>query len=53
MPVHSGQDKHGKYYQWGKSGKKYYHNGSNASKARARSKAGAQGRAVRASGWSQ
>ena len=24
MPIHTGQDKNGKFYQWGKTGKKYY-----------------------------
>ena len=46
MPVHELRDSSGKVigHQWGKSGKKYY--GSNS-----RSKAAAQGAAVRASGW--
>ena len=44
MPVHSGKDSKGKYYQWGNHGKKYRGKGAKA-------KAAAQGRAAYASGY--
>ena len=44
MPVHTGKDKQGTYYQWGKSGKKYRGKGAKA-------KAGKQGQAAYASGY--
>ncbi len=51
MPVHRGQDSKGPYYQWGSQKKYYYKPGSPASRVRARQKAHAQGRAIRARGW--
>lgn len=44
MPVHTGRDSKGVYYQWGKSGKKYRGRGA---KARAEK----QGRAAYANGY--
>lgn len=46
MPVHAGEDRRGKYYQWG-SQKKYYY-ATPIGKARAHEKAAAQGEAIRA-----
>lgn len=52
MPIHTGQDKNGKFYQWGKTGKKYYFKpGDEASRKRARGKAEAQQTAIYSSGW--
>jgi len=49
MPVFQRVDTRGYYFQWGDTGKKYYFDPSNlVSAARARQKAHAQGRAVRA-----
>ncbi|MHA2099655.1 MAG: hypothetical protein ACW99A_13345 [Candidatus Kariarchaeaceae archaeon] len=44
MPVRSGSDRKGKYYQWGSKGKKYYYTGKN--KKAAYNKALAQGKAA-------
>ena len=50
MPVHRGKDKHGAYYQWGESGKKYrYETGDSDSRKSAKEKAERQGRAIKAS----
>ena len=46
MPVHSGKDSKGTYYQWGHHGKKYY--GKDG-----RAKAEKQGRAIKATGWKE
>lgn len=47
MPVHRGQDSKGCYYQWGKSGKKYYYTTGNLrSRERAKSLAIKQAVAV-------
>lgn len=52
MPIHTGQDKNGNFYQWGKTGKKYYFKpGDEASRKRARGKAEAQQTAIYSSGW--
>lgn len=52
MPIHTGQDKNGNFYQWGKTGKKYYFKpGDEASCKRARGKAEAQQTAIYSSGW--
>lgn len=45
MPIINSSDKRGRYYKWGKSGKKYYYN-TERGKKRAKSKAIAQGRAI-------
>ena len=52
MPVHRGKDSKGPYYQWGKSGKKYYYkSGNSTSRERALRKANTQARAIYSSGW--
>lgn len=52
MPVHSGKDSKGSYYQWGNSGKKYYYiSGNKRSREVAKKKAHKQGVAIHASGW--
>lgn len=52
MPVYRGRDSKGSYYQWGKSGKKYYYtSGDEQSRERAKNKAEKQGRAAYASGY--
>ena len=52
MPVRSGEDSTGPFYQWGESGRRYYYRkGSETSEKMARARAAAQGRAVRASGY--
>lgn len=33
MPIHTGLDSRGHYYQWGHHGKKYYYQASNAKQA--------------------
>lgn len=55
MPVHKGRESSGRtYYQWGKSGRRYYYDpGDYSSERRARARAAAQGRAVRASGYDE
>ena len=52
MPIHTGQDKNGKFYQWGKTGKKYYFKPEDKqSKQRALNKAKKQQTAIYSSGW--
>ena len=52
MPIHSGKDKQGSFYQWGKTGKKYYYVSSNEeSRKRAYKKAQAQQIAIYSSGY--
>ena len=52
MPTRCGlRDNSGTYCQWGSQAKYYYTPGDKSSMERARSKADAQGRAIRASGW--
>lgn len=52
MPVKCSKDSKGCYCQWGKSGKKYYYKcGSDSGKASAAKKAGAQGAAIKRSGY--
>lgn len=52
MPIHSGKDKQGSFYQWGKTGKKYYYVSSNEeSRKRAYKKAQAQQTAIYSSGY--
>lgn len=52
MPIHSGQDKDGQFYQWGKTGKKYYYDPNDkSSKQRALNKAKKQQTAIYSSGW--
>jgi len=48
MPVEKGKDSKGKFYRWGKSGKKYYYS-DRSSETRAKNKASKQGRAIKAS----
>lgn len=51
MPTESGEDFRGKYYRWGKRGKKYYFNPLSAiSIAKAKSRADRQGRAIKSNG---
>lgn len=52
MPVHSGSDSEGPYFQWGGKGKKYrYKKGDKASMERARKLAAKQGAAAYAHGY--
>lgn len=51
MPVKCGQDSKGCYCQWGDQKKYYYSCGSKSGKASAAAKAGAQGAAIRRSGY--
>lgn len=52
MPVHSGKDSIGMYYQWGNHGKKYYYKNRNkVSKDLAKRKATLQGIAAHANGY--
>jgi hypothetical protein len=52
MPVHRGKDSNGSYYQWGKSGKKYYYtSGNKKSRDVAKNKAKKQAVAIYASGY--
>ena len=52
MPVQFGRDASGCWARWGRSGKKYrFACSSKKGKAAAARKAGAQGSAVRHSGW--
>lgn len=52
MPIHSGKDNQGSFYQWGKTGKKYYYVSSNEeSRKRAYKKAQAQQTAIYSSGY--
>lgn len=50
MPVHTGSDTKGKFYQWGSHGKKYYYT-TERSKQIAFKKAQRQGIAIYASGY--
>lgn len=50
MPIHTGQDKNGQFYQWGKTGKKYYFSNEQTKKA-AKRKAEKQQTAIYSSGW--
>jgi len=58
MPVRSGKDSKGKYYQWGSSGKKYYVADyitetcdRTCAEKKAKNKALAQARAIYSTGW--
>lgn len=52
MPIHTGQDKNGQFYQWGKTGKKYYFKPKDKqSKQHALNKAKKQQTAIYSSGW--
>ena len=52
MPIHTGQDKDGQFYQWGKTGKKYYFDPNDkSSKQRALNKAKKQQTAIYSTGW--
>lgn len=52
MPIHSGKDSEGSFYQWGETGKKYYFNPEDKeSKSRAKNKAEAQQTAIYAGGY--
>ena len=49
MPVKRGQDKQGRFYQWGTDGKRYYYRPEDeSSRKRARARATMQGRAIAA-----
>ena len=50
MPIHTGQDKNGEFYQWGKTGKKYYFSNEETKKVTKR-KAEKQQTAIYSSGW--
>lgn len=50
MPIHSGRDKKGTFWQWGGHGAKYYFN-SPQTAARAHFKAQMQAAAARANGY--
>jgi hypothetical protein len=52
MPVHTGSDAKGKFYQWGTHGKKYYYT-TERSKQIAFKKAQRQGIAIYASGYKE
>ena len=52
MPIHSGTDKDGSFYQWGSTGKKYHFNPNDKkSRQNALRKAKAQQTAIYSSGW--
>lgn len=51
MPVHSGRDNKGGYFQWGEHGKKYHYGSTSASKKISKQKATNQGRAAYANGY--
>lgn len=52
MPIHTGQDKQGHFYQWGSTGKKYYYDPDDKkSKSIALNKAKKQQTAIYSSGW--
>jgi hypothetical protein len=52
MPVMTGHDSQGCYSRWGGSGKKYYYKcGDKDAEARAKRKAGKQGQAAHANGY--
>ena len=46
MPIKSGKDREGKYYRWGKTGKKYYYGSGKLTRAKAKAKATDQQRAI-------
>ncbi len=50
MPVHSGHNSAGTYYQWGSHGKKYYYH-SPLTESAAKKKALAQGKAIHSKGY--
>lgn len=52
MPIHSGKDRQGYFYQWGQTGKKYYYDPiSRQSATTAYNKAKKQQVAIYSSGW--
>ncbi len=51
MPIKSGKNKNGPYYQWGSATKYYYNANSAKSKTTAYNKAVKQARAIFASGY--
>ena len=52
MPIHSGKDRKGYFYQWGQTGKKYYYDPvSRQSATTAYNKAKKQQTAIYSSGW--
>lgn len=51
MPVRSGKDSKGCYYQWGSQKKYYYKCGDKDARKKARAKAAKQGQAAHASGY--
>lgn len=52
MPIHTGKDSRGSYYQWGNHGKKYYYIvGNKMSRDTAKMKARRQATAVYSTGW--
>lgn len=52
MPIHIGTDTTGKFFQWGKTGKKYYFDPDNeSSRKRALGKAKKQQTAIYSAGW--
>lgn len=52
MPIHSGKDRQGYFYQWGETGKKYYYDPvSRQSATTAYNKAKKQQTAIYSSGW--
>lgn len=52
MPIHTGQDIKGHFYQWGGQGKKYYYDPkSEQSKEAAKHKAGKQAQAAYSHGY--
>lgn len=54
MPIHRGQNSHGSFYQWGKSGKKYYYkSGDKKSREKAKELAHKQAIAIYATGWKE
>jgi len=52
MPIHTGSDANGTYYQYGNRGKKYYYNSNNSNEEEeAYQKAVRQAIAIHASGY--
>tara|TARA_Y100000296_G_C5143920_1_gene242600 strand:+ start:73 stop:237 length:165 start_codon:yes stop_codon:yes gene_type:complete len=51
MPVRSGKDSKGPYYQWGNGKKYHYTSGNKSSRERAKKLAGKQGEAAYANGY--
>jgi hypothetical protein len=52
MPIRRSKDSKGSFYQWGKTGKKYYYEaGNERSRKAAKAKAEKQARAAHASGY--